>query len=174
MTPTRASSHVSRYAVRDMDRSTTSLAAHVIAWSVATLVAFGLVTAIIPNPVFGREIAPEPFSIAVWVLSAPLAGIVLATYTAKSPVAGAPRPLEPAPESERGSTLGMIGGIGAFLAIGCPVCNKLVLVALGTSGALTVWAPLQPLVGAASVAILAVTAAWRLRRRARGEACAAA
>ncbi|MEX1172171.1 MAG: hypothetical protein WEG56_06120 [Chloroflexota bacterium] len=158
-----------------MDRSMIRLAAHAIAWSVATLVAFGLVTAIIPNPVFGREIAPEPFSIAVWVLSAPLAGIVLATYTAKAPVAeAAPRALEPAPESERGSTLGMIGGIGAFLAIGCPVCNKIVLVALGTSGALTVWAPLQPLVGAASVAILAGTAAWRLRRRARGEACAAA
>ena len=156
-----------------MDRSTIRLAAHVIAWSVATLVAFGLVTAIIPNPVFGREIAPEPFSIVVWVLTAPLAGIVLATYTAPAPLAQA-APLAAAPESERGSTLGMIGGIGAFLAIGCPVCNKLVLVALGTSGALTVWAPLQPLVGAASVAILAVTAAWRLRRRGRGEACAAA
>jgi hypothetical protein len=47
-----------------------------------------------------------------------------------------------------------------------------VLVALGASGAMTIWAPLQPIVGAASVALLVATVAWRLRRRAAGDACA--
>jgi hypothetical protein len=163
-----------------MDRSTIRLVAHAVLWGAATLVAFGLVSAIIPNPVFGREISPEPVSIVVWLLSAPLAGLVLATYTAGMPTTTSrPLPVGTAlagggaaiVDPERGSTLGMVGGVAAFLAIGCPVCNKLVLVALGTSGALTIWAPLQPLIGAASIVLLAATAVWRLRIRARGGAC---
>ena len=47
-----------------------------LAWALASLVAFGLVAAIIPNPVFGRQIPPEPFAIAVWLVSAPLLGLV--------------------------------------------------------------------------------------------------
>jgi hypothetical protein len=35
------------------------------------------------------------------------------------------------------------------------------------------WAPLQPVVGAASLVLLVVTAAWRLRLRANGGACPA-
>ncbi len=151
------------------------------AWTAAALVAFGLVSAIIPNPVFGRQIPPEPFAIWVWLASAPLMGIVGATYTA--PVrSGAPaiaRPLGDAgasraaaiPAGQGGSTLGAIGSFGAFLAIGCPVCNKIALVLLGASGAMSVYAPLQPLIGAASLALLAGTIAWRMRLRARGGAC---
>ena len=44
---------------------------------------------------------------------------------------------------------------------------------LGTSGALSVYAPIQPLIGAVSLALLVVTAAWRLRLRATGAACPA-
>ena len=145
-----------------------------LVWSVASLVAFGLVAAIIPNPVFGRQIPPEPFAIAIWLVSAPLMGLVGATYSAR-PVAGPAAPLGPPPAGDaesRGSMLGAIGGFGAFLAIGCPVCNKIALVLLGTSGALSLYAPIQPLIGVASLALLAGTLAWRLRLRARGGACA--
>lgn len=51
------------------------------------------------------------------------------------------------------------GGLGTFLAIGCPVCNKIVVATLGTAGALNVFAPLQPLLGVASLALIA----WGLR-----------
>lgn len=61
-----------------------------------------------------------------------------------------------------------MGGIAAFVAIGCPVCNKIVLLALGTTGALNVFAPIQPLIGLASLVILAATVRWSLRRRAAG------
>jgi hypothetical protein len=71
-----------------------------------------------------------------------------------------------------GTTLGTVAGLGTFLAIGCPVCNKIALVLLGASGALTVFAPLQPLIGAASLGLLAGTLAWCFRMRARGGACA--
>ena len=151
--------------------------ARFLAWSAAataaSLLAFGLVSAIIPNPVFGRQIPPEPFAIAVWLASAPLMGVVAATYFAPPRAVAVPLAAPPVTrEEERRSLLGYVGGFGAFLAIGCPVCNKAALVLLGTSGALNVWAPLQPILGAVSLALLVATLVWRLRVRARGGACA--
>jgi hypothetical protein len=145
------------------------------AWGIVALLVFGWVSAILPNPVFGRQVPPEPFAIAVWLAAAPLMGLVMATYT--MPVRSAsPAPIrmldaDPA-AAGKGSTLGTLGSLGAFLAIGCPVCNKIALVLLGASGAMSVWAPIQPLVGGASLVLLVVTLAWRLRLRARGGACA--
>lgn len=159
---------------------------HVLLWTALSALAYGLVAAIIPNPVFGRQIPPEPFAVAVWLLSAPLLGIIGATYS--SPWAAATSPLvllgrhgtavpagrraEANPGAdERATVLGGVASFGAFLAIGCPVCNKLALLLLGTSGALSIWAPIQPILGAASLALLAATAAWRLRLRATGATC---
>ena len=150
-----------------------------LAWALASLVAFGLVAAIIPNPVFGRQIPPEPFAIAVWLVSAPLIGLVGATYSAPATPAASPGPAHPfvveaavGTARAEGTTLGTVAGLGTFLAIGCPVCNKIALVLLGTSGALTIFAPLQPVIGAVSLGLLAGTLAWRFRLRARGGACA--
>ena len=155
-----------------------------LAWSavaaVAGVIVFGLVTAIIPNPVFGRQVPPEPFALVVWLTSGLLMGLLAGTYLAPPPAVpvalpppGSAAVAEPDPGAiaRRTSTLGYAGGLAAFLAIGCPVCNKVALVLLGTSGALSIWAPLQPLVGLASVALLAAGLAWRLRLRARGNAC---
>ena len=140
-----------------------------ILWTVFTLAAFGVATAIIPNPVFGRGIAPEPFAVAVWLASAPLVGIVMATYFAPLPASVA-RPLVPAAGRD-GTMLGTVGGFAAFLAIGCPTCNKIALLLLGASGATTVFGPIQPVIGAVSLALLSATLVWRLRLRARGGAC---
>lgn len=209
-------------------------------WSVLALVAFGLVAAIIPNPVFGRSVPPAPFAIAVWLLSAPLMGLIAATYGRLSglPVAGpavavplgrgstavpATAPAAGGPDAsgspgrlsgpdvsgepgawapigsatsvafsgavspmvsgaatatvsgaapQRGTMSATVGSVAAFLAIGCPLCNKIALLLLGASGALTIWAPLQPVIGAASLVLLAGTLAWRLRLLEQGGACA--
>jgi hypothetical protein len=152
-------------------------------WTVVSaavaLLAFGILTAIIPTPFFVRPIAPEPFAIAVWIASAPLIGIVAATYLAPAPNPAATAPAVPlggsdggaAGSGDRGSTLGSLGGLAAFLAIGCPVCNKIALVLLGTSGALSIYAPIQPLIGGVSLILLGGTMVWRLRLRARGTLC---
>ncbi len=145
------------------------LLAWAVAASFASLVAYGLITAIIPNPVFGRGIPPQPFAIVVWIISAPLMGLVLATYLVP-PMAMPARSLTPAADRD-GGTLGAIGGLAAFIAIGCPTCNKIALLLLGASGAVSVFGPVQPVIGAASLVLLAVTLAWRLRIRARGGAC---
>ncbi len=47
------------------------------------------------------------------------------------------------------------GGVLSLFAVGCPICNKLVVFALGVSGALRYFAPLQPLLGVASLSIIA-------------------
>ena len=147
------------------------------AWAVLSLLAFGLVAAIIPNPIFGRQIPPAPFAIAVWLASAPLMGVLGATYSAPAATSPAALPmstvLDPTsgPRHRQGTTFGTVAGFGAFLAIGCPVCNKIALVLLGTSGAMTVFAPMQPIIGAASLTLLTGTLAWRFRLRARGNVC---
>lgn len=161
-------------------------------WTAASLLAFGLVSAIIPNPVFGRSVPPEPFAYFVWVVSAPLMGLIAATYGrrpwlpeapavpveigphAASSAAGAPGVAGGVDDTGRGTTAATVGSAAAFIAIGCPLCNKVALLLLGASGALTVFAPLQPVIGAASLALLAVTLWWRLRIVATGGACAVA
>ncbi len=130
----------------------------------ATFAAMGLSTAVIPNPFFGRAIPPTSWSLEVLIATSILAGLLMATYvritgTSRIPVGGNDRPA-------RG---GMVGGALSFFAIGCPVCNKLVLVALGATGAVKFFAPVQPYLATAGMLLLG----WALIVRLRGEmACA--
>ena len=48
-----------------------------------------------------------------------------------------------------------------FFAVGCPVCNKIVLLALGTTGALQFFEPVQPYLAGASIILLG----WALHSR---------
>ncbi len=53
--------------------------------------------------------------------------------------------------------------------MGCPVCNKLVLLALGYTGAIQFFEPVQPYLAAGAIALLAWALAARVRRE---RACA--
>ena len=122
----------------------------------------GLPTAVIPNPFFIRMTPTEPLNVIVLLASAPLGGLLLATYVSKRSAAVTDV------HADVGGGRATLGGVAAYLAIGCPICNKIIVAVLGVSGALSVFAPLQPLIGAASILLLAATLAWRLRLRARG------
>ncbi len=127
---------------------------------VATVAAFailGVPTAVIPNPWFIRMTPTEPFNVATMILSAPLMGVLTATYLA--------RPTGTSGVPAEGGGRATVGGVAAYLAIGCPICNKIIVAVLGVSGALNVFAPVQPLIGAGSVILLSATLIWRLRRR---------
>lgn len=126
------------------------------------LLVLGVPTAVIPNPFFVRMTPTEPVNLVVWLITAPLMGALLATYLSRGHIAAGDV------HEDAGSVRTSVGGIAAYLAIGCPICNKVIVAVLGVSGALNVFAPLQPIIGAASVALLAATLAWRLRLRARG------
>lgn len=63
---------------------------------------------------------------------------------------------------------GVVGATTATVfAVGCPICNKLVVGLLGVSGALGIWAPIQPVLAALSLAALAAAIVLRWRRRDR-------
>jgi hypothetical protein len=130
-------------------------------WLVALAAATGFVlvvaipTDLIDNPVFGREIPPTWWAWPSLLVSSALGGLLVATYVRA--------PAQPERASSRRG--GWTGGLLTFFAVGCPVCNKLVLLALGSAGAVTWFEPVQPLLQAAAVLLLL----WALRSRLLGE-----
>lgn len=114
----------------------------------------GALTGVIPNPLFQRVVAVDIWNLLALLLPAGLFGPLVATY------------LVPWPQSCRVSGRVGAGGVLSFLAAGCPVCNKLVVLAVGASGALEYFRPLQPLLGAVSVILLGAALWARLRTRA--------
>ena len=123
----------------------------------------GLATVLIPNPIFSREIAPVWWNYPVWIATSALTGVLAATYVRTGPDVDA-EDLDPT--ATRSSRLGMAGGVLAWFAVGCPVCNKLALLALGYSGAISYFAPLQPFLAAAALALTTVAVVVRLRNQA--------
>ena len=120
--------------------------------------AVGVPTGVVPSPLYTRMTPVLWWNYGAWAATAVLGGLVIATYI-RRPGDRAPRNGVPAASG---------GGLLAAFAVGCPVCNKLVVAALGASGALTIWAPLQPVIAIASIAVLG----WVLRSRLRsGFAC---
>jgi hypothetical protein len=130
-----------------------------LAGAALVAVAIGVPTGVVPNPWFARMTEVAWWNWPVWAAVAALAGLVLATYVRR-----------PDPDGGGGAGMGTVGGgVLGFLAVGCPVCNKAVVALLGTAGAMQWWAPVQPLLGVASLALLG----WVLWRRLGAErACA--
>ena len=120
-------------------------------------------TDLINTPVFSREVPPTWWSFPVLGVTAVLTGLLLATYVSREPAAGGG---ETGGEgSDNKGRFGAAGTIVSFFAVGCPVCNKLVLLALGTSGAMQYFEPIQPVLAALSVALLL----WAFVKRATSE-----
>ncbi len=129
-------------------------------WAVAavtaavTYVVIALPTDLIPTPVFGREIPPTAWSYWALGASAVLSGLVAATYVAAPDEA----------RLERDGRLGMAGAVATFFAVGCPVCNKLVLLALGYTGAIQFFEPVQPYLAGVAIALLGWAFVARVQR----------
>lgn len=132
----------------------------VVALGAGVLIALmiGLPTDVIPNPIFGRPVAVTWWSYPTLVVTAVLGGLLAATYVGAR--SGASASLD---EMDAPTRRGSIAGLLSFFAVGCPVCNKLVIVALGTTGARQWFEPVQPLLAVASIVLLA----WALRARLR-------
>jgi hypothetical protein len=130
-------------------------------FSVAFALLIGIPTVLIPNPVFGREIPVQVWNYPVWIASSILAGMLAATYV--RPARGIAETQESGETRDAPGRFGMVGGVLTWFAVGCPVCNKLALLALGYSGAITWFAPVQPFLAAA--ALLMTTGALLMRLR---------
>ncbi|MEY3805852.1 MAG: hypothetical protein RIR69_664 [Actinomycetota bacterium] len=122
----------------------------------ATYFLLGIPTDVVDNRVFGRSIEPTPWSMPVLIATAVLSGLLAATYVNGTVY-------------DSTAQLGTVGGALSFFAIGCPVCNKLVLIALGTTGAINFFGPLQPYLAVAGLVLLA----WAVVRRLKNSALCA-
>jgi predicted membrane protein len=123
----------------------------------ATALALGIPTDIIPNPLFTRMTPIEPEQFVFWIATSILTGALLATY------------LEPGLRKGLAGQSAGVGVLGLF-AVGCPICNKLVVAMLGASGAFTYFAPIQPVLGAAAVGLVSY-GLWVRLRALRTHAC---
>ena len=129
--------------------------------AVTFALAVGIPTSVVPTSLYTRMTPVAWWNYGVWGTTAVLGGLVVATYIR--------RPEDRTPRNGVAAASG--GGLLAAFAVGCPVCNKVVVAALGVSGALTIWAPLQPVIAVASIGVLG----WALRSRLRSEfACSMA
>lgn len=126
------------------------LTAAALSFVVALII--GIPTDVLPNPWFTRMTPVRALDLVLWPITSVLTGALLATYVL------------PAARVRRtpGST-GIASVTLGWLAIGCPVCNKLVVGAIGVTGALNVFAPLQPVLGVLGVVIAATGLVLRLR-----------
>jgi hypothetical protein len=104
----------------------------------------GVPTDLIDTPLFGRSIAVTTWAYPVWIATSLLAGLLVATELRPG------RPLTG-------------GGLLALFAVGCPVCNKPALLLLGSAGAVSWFAPLQPALGGLAIVVLAGALVHRLR-----------
>lgn len=120
--------------------------------SIAALI-MGVPTGIVQTSLYHRMTPVTWWDYPAWAASALLVGLTAATYVR----VGETKSVTP-DRSRRalGATL-----LTTF-AIGCPICNKLVVALIGVSGTLSYWAPLQPILGMLSIGVLAAGLAVRL------------
>ena len=118
-------------------------------------VLIGVPSDLIDTPLFGRPVDTRPIDYVILAVTSALIGLIFAIRAEP-----APGSVSEGAEVEEDSTP-IWGGFVSFLAVGCPVCNQAVVALVGTSGALSWWAPVQPLVGLAAIALLI----YALRRR---------
>jgi hypothetical protein len=120
-------------------------------WVAASLVAalaamvMGVPTGIVQTSYYTRMTPVTWWDYPVWAISALLIGLVAATYVR---IPGRETPVPDRSGRTVGATL-----LSTF-AVGCPICNQLVVAVIGVSGALSYWAPFQPLLGSFSIALL--------------------
>ncbi len=136
-------------------------------WAVAagsalvTMLVIGLPADLVPNPVFGRQIDAPLWAWPVLVATALLSGLLVATYVRDNHRGGAVEDLLEDRQGRRGAAAGLL----SFFAVGCPVCNKVVVLALGYTGALRWFEPVQPVLAVGALLLLG----WALRARLQGE-----
>ena len=119
-------------------------------YSCVAALAIAIPADLIDNRLFGRPVAPRTIDYVVLTVTAALIGLVLAI-----------RP-EQTVATESQEKRAIFSGVLSFFAVGCPVCNQAVVALVGTSGALSWWAPAQPVVGLIAIGVLLFTLRQRL------------
>ena len=122
-----------------------------IPYALVAALAIGIPSDLIDNPIFGRPVPIRSIDYVIWAITSALIGLIFAIRL----------PAKYFDEQDQNEVRTIWGGFASFLAVGCPVCNQFVVLLVGSGGALSWWAPVQPFVGAAAVGLVL----WALRAR---------
>ncbi len=135
-------------ALRELPASTFARA---VPYALIASIPIGVPADLIDTPIFGRPVETRPIDYVIWVIASALIGLVFAIRL----------PETHRDEEEQSNVRTAWSGFASFLAVGCPVCNQAVVALLGTGGALSWWAPIQPIVGLMAIGLIV----WALRKR---------
>ncbi|MCP3856493.1 MAG: hypothetical protein GY745_18230 [Actinomycetia bacterium] len=111
----------------------------------------GVPADLIDTPIFGRPVPVRGIDYLILAVTTALIGLVFAIRLDGE-----------AERDEAQQTRTVWGGFVSFLAVGCPVCNQMVVALVGVSGALSWWEPVQPLVGLLAIGLLLAALRQRL------------
>jgi len=118
--------------------------------ALGTTLLIGIPTVLIPNSFFSRAVPVRAQDYVFLAITVILTGILAASYA-----------LPAACPLQEGKLAA--GGFLSFIAVGCPVCNKVVVLAVGASGAMNYFAPIQPLIAIVSMVLLGYAIWLRFR-----------
>ncbi|SDF83222.1 hypothetical protein [Halorientalis regularis] len=118
-----------------------------LAVGTGTFVLFGVVTGLIPNPLYVRMVPRTGLDYLFLTLTAG----ALALYT-----------FQRTPDGDDGAAAA--GTALGFLAFGCPICNAILLALFSSSALMTYLDPLRPVLGVVSVVVFAGLLYVRSRR----------
>ena len=113
----------------------------------AMFVVLGTVAALWTNPLFTRMTPAGGFEIALLLLQSVLAGVYVGL-----------------PQSPCGKRTAGAGAIIGFLGIACPVCNKLLVLLIGSALLLEYFEPVRLYVALGGAALLALAVWLKLAR----------
>ena len=115
--------------------------------AVAMFVALGTVAALWSNPFFMRMTPSSGFEIALLLLQSVLAGIYVGL-----------------PQSTCGTRTAGAGAVIGFLGIACPVCNKVLVLLIGSTLLLEYFEPIRLYVALGGAVLLALAVWLKLSR----------
>ena len=109
--------------------------------SIGSFLLFGLVTGLVPNPLYVRMVPRTLFDYTFLVLTSLFAGIYVAQ--------------QPTTDRSGDDRLALGSTLAGFLAFGCPICNVFLLALFSNSMLMTYLDPYRPLLGVVSVVLFA-------------------
>ncbi|MDA8329810.1 MAG: hypothetical protein M0027_01100 [Candidatus Dormibacteraeota bacterium] len=118
------------------------------------LVLMGVVGETLPGASMGRVVPVTWWNWVTLALSPPLIALIVATFV----TTGDRRWIRRRDKVQTG-----VGGFAGTVAMACPVCNPIAIPIFGAAGILSFLAPLRGVIALASIALLALTLALRLR-----------
>jgi hypothetical protein len=111
-------------------------------WSCLFGAIVGIPTVLIANEFFARMTPARWSDYAFWAAASSLSGLTMSLRRFARP------------DTCHAESRSVVGISLTYLAVGCPICNKVAVALLGTAGALAYFAPAQPLLGLLAIGLL--------------------